>query len=303
MKNLSLAALETACWIARLGSFTAAAERLHTTQPAISARVRELESALGYNIFVRWGRGVELTVQGRELVRKAEPLLHQFEELVSGPSTEVAGLIRIGTGNIAMDWLPDAIIHINQKYPKVRFDLEIGRTGHVLTRLEARKLDLAIASGPVDSTKFRTTSLGYDRMLWVASRDLLERNTNLDLPSLLNATPLWCIQRDSFYWDDALQSVIDTGAIDVKLNAIDNMPAGVQLMLHGAGIGLLSATIIHSELESGILQPVPGMNRNNAVEFSISCTRHDPERLVLEIMAEIAAASTFDKSAGALKPA
>ena len=48
--------LETLLWIARLGTFAAAAARLNTTQPAISARVRELESHLGTALFRREGR-------------------------------------------------------------------------------------------------------------------------------------------------------------------------------------------------------------------------------------------------------
>jgi hypothetical protein len=63
--------LETLLWIARLGTFAAAAARLNTTQPAISARVRELESHLGTALFRREGRTMALTPAGRELVRES----------------------------------------------------------------------------------------------------------------------------------------------------------------------------------------------------------------------------------------
>src|SRR3546814_1439625 len=59
--------LETLLWIARLGTFAAAAERLNTTQPAISARVRELENHLGTVLFRREGRTMTLTPAGRDL--------------------------------------------------------------------------------------------------------------------------------------------------------------------------------------------------------------------------------------------
>ncbi|MEN9925330.1 MAG: hypothetical protein RL268_1456, partial [Pseudomonadota bacterium] len=68
MRKLAIYHLETLLWIARLGTFRAAAERLNTTQPAISARVREIESQLGVEIFRREGRGVVLTARGRQLV-------------------------------------------------------------------------------------------------------------------------------------------------------------------------------------------------------------------------------------------
>jgi len=61
MNRIALYHLETLLWIARLGTFAAAAERLNTTQPAISARVRELEAQIGYAIFQREGRRMMLT--------------------------------------------------------------------------------------------------------------------------------------------------------------------------------------------------------------------------------------------------
>src|SRR3546814_13734497 len=78
--------LETLLWIARLGTFAAAAERLNTTQPAISARVRELENHLGTVLFRREGRTMTLTPAGRELVRESEPLWARFQGVLMGCS-------------------------------------------------------------------------------------------------------------------------------------------------------------------------------------------------------------------------
>ena len=77
MRRLALFHLETLLWIARLGTFRAAAERLNTTQPAISARVREMEEQLGVALFRNEGRGVVLTAKGRELVRE-RPCSHRL---------------------------------------------------------------------------------------------------------------------------------------------------------------------------------------------------------------------------------
>lgn len=86
MRRLSLVNLETLCWIARLGTFTAAAQRLNTTQPAVSKRVRELEQALRVQLFRRQGRKMELTIQGRDLVQRSQPLLNGLEDLVDRKS-------------------------------------------------------------------------------------------------------------------------------------------------------------------------------------------------------------------------
>src|SRR3546814_16354527 len=65
INRVSLYHLETLLWIDRLGTFSAAAERLNTTQPTVSARMRELEQRLGTALFRREGRAMSLTAAGR----------------------------------------------------------------------------------------------------------------------------------------------------------------------------------------------------------------------------------------------
>ena len=107
MRRISLTNLETLCWIARLGSFTAAAQRLNATQPAISGRVRELEQSLRVSLFQKRGRKMELTIQGRELVEQAQPLLSRIEELITSLDNPAAisGIVRIGVGEmVSVSW-------------------------------------------------------------------------------------------------------------------------------------------------------------------------------------------------------
>ena len=103
MKRLAIYHLETLLWIARLGTFRAAAERLNTTQPAISARVREIEEQLGVALFRREGRNMVLTARGRALVADFEPLWAGFESALFRASDfgGATGIVRIGSGEIA----------------------------------------------------------------------------------------------------------------------------------------------------------------------------------------------------------
>ena len=61
---LSFSALESFYWVAQLRNFSAAAEKLHITQPTVSYRIRELEEHLGVSLFVRQKRGLLLTSEG-----------------------------------------------------------------------------------------------------------------------------------------------------------------------------------------------------------------------------------------------
>ena len=79
---------------------------MNTTQPAVSARVKELEDSLGSRVFVRQGRGVELTPEGREFVTKAEEILKQIDALsVSFTKASSAGVVRLGSSSFCLDLL------------------------------------------------------------------------------------------------------------------------------------------------------------------------------------------------------
>ena len=84
INRVSLYHLETLLWIDRLGTFSAAAERLNTTQPTVSARMRELEQRLGTALFRREGRAMSLTAAGRKLVRDCDPLLRDMQVALLG---------------------------------------------------------------------------------------------------------------------------------------------------------------------------------------------------------------------------
>ena len=298
MRNLTTASLELATWIAKLGSFTAAAERLYTTQPAVSARVRELEEAVGQKLFLRQGRGVELTVEGREFVRSAAQLLRQVEELSQSFSkASAAGVVRVGTSSICLDMLGALTMRVSQTMPKVSYDVEIDRAGRLLDLLESRKLDVVIVSGPVDHHKFKAMSLGFDRMMWVTSPQLLKERCGWDPARRLEGLPVWCVHRGSFYWSDATRRLAPYGVDLDRVNAINNTLGAMRIVSSGAGIGLLSENLIQAELLAGTLVPIPDLQPCEDIEFSVVCMKDSGGRILDEVMEAAVATSPFRRPA------
>jgi len=72
---LTLKQLETFYWVSRLRSFVLAAERLHSTQSAVSMRIKDLEVSLGVSLFDRTQRSAQLTAKGQELLKYAEKMI------------------------------------------------------------------------------------------------------------------------------------------------------------------------------------------------------------------------------------
>jgi DNA-binding transcriptional LysR family regulator len=86
--------------VAELGHLTRAAERLHISQPAVSAQIKALEDELGVALFERVSSGMVLTSAGRKLLPAAEKVLDAAQALRSRARTiqgEVAGRVRVGT--------------------------------------------------------------------------------------------------------------------------------------------------------------------------------------------------------------
>ncbi|KZY23591.1 LysR family transcriptional regulator, partial [Alcanivorax sp. HI0035] len=113
--------------VAETGSFSAAAERLYITQPAISKRIALLEQQLGARLFDRVGRQIQLTEAGRSLLPRARQVLMDVEDMaraIHDLSGSVTGKLRIGTSHhIGLHRLPPVLRQFSRDYPKVELDI------------------------------------------------------------------------------------------------------------------------------------------------------------------------------------
>src|ERR1700709_2216350 len=91
-------AIETFMWVATLGSFRGAAQRLNTTQPAISQRIAQLERELGVKLLNRDHRMASPTPSGRQLLVYAEKLIGLRAEMMAevGDRSAMRGVLRLG---------------------------------------------------------------------------------------------------------------------------------------------------------------------------------------------------------------
>ena len=98
---IDLRNLETFYAVAQLGGCHRAAERLHTTQPAVSARIAQLEQQLKGRLFERDKRGCFLTIKGRQLLVYAEQMISLSAEMVEAVAgrTALGGTVQLGASD------------------------------------------------------------------------------------------------------------------------------------------------------------------------------------------------------------
>jgi len=132
-------------------SMTAAAERLHTSQPGISRQLRVLEEELGVQIFSRKGKSlVEITPAGQKIVGYARQILRDVESIGSiskDLSTEQEGNLSVVTTNTHARYvLPDVIRQFRELYPKIDLELQQGTTEQISEMAADGQADFVICS-------------------------------------------------------------------------------------------------------------------------------------------------------------
>ena len=262
--KFSLGQLEALLWVVRLGSFRSAATQLNITQPAISVRVRELESAVGGKLFLRDSYRAKPTPLGREMAAHAERVIDACEELDGrfAAGDELSGPVRIGAADtFAMTCLPELMRRIEKRFPKVRTEIRVDFSVLLNRSLQAGDLDIAVLTGPTPNPLVTVEQLLTQELLWVASPRLALgkgpfRPADLaNLPIITNPNPSQLFTSITGWFAAA-------GVQPVRINTCNSLVIMTRLTLDGAGISLLPVSTLRAELKSrklAILKVVPRM--------------------------------------------
>ena len=304
MRRLSLTNLETLCWIARLGTFTAAAERLNTTQPAVSNRVKELEQAIGVRLFHRQGRKMELTIQGRDLVQRSQPLLNRLEDVVVSLDNPAAatGIIQMGVGEIvAVTWFAQLMARLKQQMPQVNYEIQVGLTVDMRQKLELAKLDLAIVAAPVESSRIATTPLGGVNARWMVAPALRTKagKRRASVKQMLEDFPIWSVARPSHMYPMAIETLRRLGVAPKNINTSDNIQSIVELVANCAGIALLPENLAVGFMHKKRLVPLSDELPPERLEFVIARHRDQDQAIIQRIIALAVETSAFRGSPAA----
>lgn len=255
---MTLKQLQAFFWVTRLGSFAAAAAKLHTTQSTISTRVIELEASLGVQLFDRTAQSARLTPKGRELLPLAERLLGleaQIRSTVSDP-TSLAGVVKVGVAEfVALSWLPAWVARANRLFPNVVLEMDVDLTLSLHQKLAAGTLDMALLPGPTPDPLLVQRRLGAVTFCWMASPSLgVPRSalTAKDFESfpiivLSYQSNLHAIMRNWFEL---------SGAVPRRVDVCNSLATIASLTMAGLGMSFLPRDFHRKDIESGRLQIV-----------------------------------------------
>jgi len=267
---VNLKQLETFYWAAKLGSFTAAAERLSATQSTVSMRIQELERDFGVALFDRQLRSARVTAKGRELVHYAEQVLRltaEIRERISDAESS-HGVLRIGVVEVvSITWLPRLVKAVHERYPKIQLELDEALMSDLVDRLNQASLDLIMAPGRVPGQTFSSIPLGTVEFAWMASPQLGLPGGTLTARDL-EAWPVIALSRESYH-HKSIEDWFRAG--DARCRRIDtckSLNVAASLAEAGLGITLLPLRCFEAEIAQGRLAPVNAAPAFQPVAFT-----------------------------------
>jgi len=151
MRHSTLRQFEVFEAIARLGSFTRAAEELYLTQPTVSMQIKKLADAVGLPLFEQVGKKMYLTDAGRELQQTCRGIfehLAHFEMVTADMKGLKTGKLRLAVVTTAKYFAPRLLGMFCQQYPGVEVSLKVSNRERVLERLAGNQDDLYILGQP-----------------------------------------------------------------------------------------------------------------------------------------------------------
>jgi DNA-binding transcriptional LysR family regulator len=242
---------------AREGSFTAAADLLGLTQPAISTRIASLERELGGPLFERGGKRLQLTALGESVLPYAEKMLHTLSDAQQAARSYHKGqlgrvsIAALDTLGIAM--LPEPMTRFHETYPTVDFTIRYRIKQQILNLLYDGRVTLGLSAAPLWDRGVRVLARFRNPIRAAVAVDHpLTHHDHLTMQALqsytiyrstLSPTATALIQ------DLAAQAQRDSGEGTVYIPAIMAAP----LLLEGQGVTFLPQTLIQKQVDAGQL--------------------------------------------------
>jgi DNA-binding transcriptional LysR family regulator len=184
---ITLRQIKALHWIAVLGTFERAAERLNASQSAISKRMQELELSVGRPIFDRNRRGARLTEEGEHVLELGRQMLELEDRIIAlgHGGASPARRLRLGVTELtAYTWLPQLVGALKEQQPSLSLEAEVDASRDLFNRLQDDDLDLVVISETFTDPDITSVRLAEISNAWMARPGLVKERHPLTLNEL-----------------------------------------------------------------------------------------------------------------------
>lgn len=263
--------------VAKMSSFTRAAEYLNLSQPAVTHQIKNLETMLRTRLFNRCHNKIFLTKSGNILLKYAEGmdvLYGNAMKEIQEANNRIAGDVHIGAASLLGKYLlPRVIGEFKKSYSEVNISMLVGNSKEIIEYLQNDVIELAVVSEPIPSKNLISFPLYSDCLIIIVDTDHpWSRKKRISPADLLN--------------EDFISREVGSGTREVYLKSLETYLKGKQLktvmvlgnteavkmaVIGKMGFSIVSRLATRSEVELGLLKEVRirdvTMSRNFFVVF------------------------------------
>ncbi len=246
--------------VARLLSFTKAAESLHMTQPAVTFQVRQLEEYFNTRLFDRTHNRISLTDAGERVYEYAAQIFELYAKMdnaVRDMTGEISGILIIGASTtIAEYMLPSLLGDFKKKYPDVNVHLKVSNSEGIVSMVENNDIDLGVVEAPVMNKNLVVEKCRNDRLVAIVppQHGLADRKA-VRFTDLLDHA--FIAREEGSGTREVIEEYLAAAGIKpadltvaMELGSPEAIKGAVEA---GMGVSIVSEVTIHKELELGTL--------------------------------------------------
>jgi DNA-binding transcriptional LysR family regulator len=250
--------------VARLLSFTKAAEALHMTQPAVTFQIRQLEEYFNTRLFDRTHNRISLTPAGEEVAAYAErifELYHEMENSVREMTGEIRGSVTLGASATVAEYLLPALLgKFKAEYPDVKVRLKVSNTEGIVSMIEDNVIDLGIVEAPVLNKNLHVEICLTDQLVVITPTEHpLAKKPSVNIREVVQL-PFICREEGSGTREVIVEYLVAQGGEESELDICLELgsPEAIKGAVEaGMGVSILSLASISKELKLGTLCGIP----------------------------------------------
>lgn len=276
--------------VARLLSFTKAAEALHMTQPAVTFQVRQLEEYFNTRLFDRTHNRITLTEVGKLVYEYAEKIFKEYaemENIVKEMTNNMSGILVIGASTTIAEYLLPALLgEFKTKYPEVRIHLSVSNTEEIVSMVENNDIDLGVVEAPVSNKNLTVELCSVDKLVAIvppghqlAKHHQITAQELVTYPYISREEGSGTREVITDYLNNAGLSFDDLNIV-MELGSPEAIKGAVAA---GMGVSILSRAAIQKELQLNLLKAV---NLNPSLERQLSFV-HQKQKFRLRVIEEL----------------
>ncbi len=250
--------------VARLLSFTKAAETLHMTQPAVTFQIRQLEEYFNTRLFDRTHNKISLTAAGERVFKYAEKILLLYGEMESQVrelTGDVSGILIIGASTTIAEYvLPILLGEFKEKHPGINIRLKVSNSLGIVHMVEDNSVDVGIVESPVTNKNLTVEVCWFDKLVFICqpNHPMAKKATirGQDLVGL----PFVCREEGSGTREYIAEYLAKSDMTHHDLNVsveVGNPEAVKSAVEAGLGVSIVSQATIIKELKLGTLAARP----------------------------------------------